>query len=186
MFVRTLDFLSPTVTFYHKGNLSHNSVPSGILSVIAVICLIILAVYYALDIIERTDPNTFYFNSFVEDAGTIQINSSLLFHFVTASKNIEGNVMIEDFDFTLFNIICSNIYYKNFISMLNNGRPLQSLEHWIYGPCNKDEDGVGLESLINYELFDKSACIKTYYNNGAYYKVGIQILSGQKFPMALY
>ena len=46
------------------------------------------------------------------------------------------------------------------------------MEHWIYGPCNKDEDGVGLEDLINYELFDKSACIKTYYNNGAYYKVG--------------
>ena len=172
MFVRTLDYLSPSVTFYHKGYLSHNSIPSGILSIIAVICLIILAIYYALDIIQRTDPNTFYFNSFVEDAGTIQINSSSLFHFLTPSKNIEGNIIIEDFDFTLFNIIGSNIYYENLISMLHNGRPLQSLEHWIYGPCNKDEDGIGLENLINYELFEKSACIKTYYVNGTYYKVG--------------
>ena len=172
MFVRTLDYLSPSVTFYHKGYLSHNSIPSGILSIIAIICLIILAVYYALDIIERSDPNTTYFNRFVEDAGTIQINSTSLFHFVTPSKNIRGHYILEDFDFTLFNIIGTNIYYTNFISMLSNGGPLQSLEFWIYGPCNKDEDGIGLEHLINYELFEKSACIKQFYANGQYYKVG--------------
>ena len=171
MFVRTLDYLSPSVTFYHKGYLSHNSIPSGILSIIAIICLIILAVYYALDIIERSDPNTFYFNTFVQDAGTIQINSTSLFHFVTAGKNIGGNYTLEDFDFTLFNIIGSNIYYRNLISMLRNSRPLQSMEFWLYGPCNKDEDGIGLEHLINYELFEKSACIKQYYAIGQYHKV---------------
>ena len=172
MFIRTLDFLSPSVTFYHKGYLSHNSIPSGLLSIIAIIFLIILAVYYALDIVERTDPNTFYFNSFVEDAGTIQINSSSLFHFVTPCKNVLGKVILEDFDFTLFNIIGVNIYYKNFMNILRGGAPLRTFEHWIYGPCNKDEDGIGLEKLINYELFEKSACIKKYCVNGGCYKAG--------------
>ena len=172
MFIRTLDFLSPSVTFYHKGYLSHNSIPSGLLSIIAIIFLIILAIYYALDIVERSDPNTFYFNSFVEDAGTIQINSSSLFHFLIPCKNVVGKVILEDFDFTLFNIIGLNIYYQNFMNILQAGRPLQEFEYWIYGPCNKDEDGIGLEKLINYDLFEKSACIKKYSVNGVYYKVG--------------
>ena len=67
MFIKQLDYLSPNVTFYHKGHLSHNSIFSGILSIIAIIFVIILAIYYALEIINRTEPNTFYFKSFIEE-----------------------------------------------------------------------------------------------------------------------
>ena len=173
MFIRTLDYLSPSVTFYHRGYLSHNSIPSGILSIVTITFVLILAIYYILDIIQRTDPNTFYFNSFVKDAGPIQINSSSLFHFLTPCKNVEGKAIIEEFNFTLFNIIGVNIYYQNYLSITKQV-PIQDFDHWLYGPCNKDEDGIGLEDLIDNEIFEKSACIKKYYSfvKGEYFKIG--------------
>ena len=96
-----------------------------------IIFVLILAIYYTLDIIQRTDPNTFYFNSFVKDAGTIQINSSSLFHFLTPYKNVEGNAIIEEFIFTLFNIIGLNIYYQNYLSITKQ-IPIQAFYHWLY------------------------------------------------------
>ena len=65
MFITALDYISPSITFYHKGNLSHTSIFSGILSIIAIVFVFILGVNYSLEIIQRTDPNTYYFNSFI-------------------------------------------------------------------------------------------------------------------------
>ena len=53
MFLRNFDYLSPGVTFYYKGNLAHTSIFSGIFSIIVFIGLIILAIYFSLDIIEK-------------------------------------------------------------------------------------------------------------------------------------
>ena len=53
MFIKNLDYLSPRVTFYHKGFLSHSSICSGILSIIAIVFVIILVVYYFLEIIDK-------------------------------------------------------------------------------------------------------------------------------------
>ena len=65
MFIRQLDYLSPRVTFYHKGFLSHNSILSGILSIITIIFVLVLAIYYFLEIILREKPNGYYFPTFV-------------------------------------------------------------------------------------------------------------------------
>ena len=90
MFIRNLDYLSPYVTFYYKGNLSHSSIFSGILSIISITFIIVLAVYYILDIIKKTSPNTFYFNNFIEDAGAFHLNQTSLFHFIKSVKNYKG------------------------------------------------------------------------------------------------
>ena len=168
MFIRQLDYLSPYVTFYHKGRLSHNSIFSGILSIIAVIFVIILAVYYALEIIDRTDPNTFYFNRFIEDAGVFQLNKTSLFHFIKNYKIIKGQVVNQGFDFTNFNIIGSYIYYN--ISIL----PPFVFDHWLYGNCDKETNTEGLDDLLTDELLEKSACIKKYYRSQEriYYSIG--------------
>ena len=169
MFIRQLDYLSPNVTFYHKGRLSHNSIFSGILSIIAIIFVVILAVYYALEIIERTDPNTFYFNSFIEDAGVFQLNKTSLFHFIQNNKNIQGQVINQGFDFTDFNIIGSYIYYNNFIYA-----PPFIFDFWLYGNCDKETNTEGLDDLLTDELLEKSACIKKYYStqDGQFYSIG--------------
>ena len=169
MFIRQLDYLSPYVTFYHKGNLSHNSIFSGILSIVAITFVIILAVYYALEIINRTDPNTFYFNSFIEDAGLFFINRTTLFHFIKNMKNVQGNTINVGFDFTTFNIIGSYVYYNNFIMP-----PPFFFDHWLYGNCDKETNTEGLDDILTDDLLEKAACIQKYYNatEGNYYSIG--------------
>ena len=160
MFITALDYISPNITFYHKGNLSHTSIFSGILSLIAILIVLVIGINDAVNLIQRADPNTFSFNSFIEDAGILQINSSSLFHYITPAKNVEGQYIYEEIDFTKFNIIGSFIYYTNFIHMSQNV-PIKLIEHWIYGPCDK-EDGAELTDIINATIFEKSACLKKY------------------------
>jgi len=173
MFIRSLDYLSPRVTFYHKGFLSHNSILSGILSIIAIVLIIILAVYFSLEIIQRKDPNAFYFNSFIEDAGIFQINTSSLFHFLSMAKNFEGTFINDPFDFTIFSVIGINIHYENWNGLQKRGG-IKTIDHWLYGYCNKEKNSEGLDDLLTYDFLEKSACINKYYNSTEkkYYEIG--------------
>ena len=172
MIIKYLDYLSPRVTFYYKGYLSHSSILSGLLSIIAITFIIILAVYFSLDLIQRNDPNTFYFKSFTEDAGLYKINSSSLFHFVNIVKNIRGNSSSEMIDFTYFNIIGTQSYVDNYLS--NQRMGLKTFDHWLYGYCDKKSNTEGLDDLINYNFFEMSACIKKHYSKKFknYYDIG--------------
>ena len=174
MFIKYLDYLSPRITFYYKGFLSHSSIISGIISVIAITFIIILAIYYSLDLIQRKEPNTFYFNSFIEDAGTFEVNTSSLFHFVNVvQKTRNGGEIKEEFDFSRFNIIGVQNYVDGYLNTLKR-RNLSDIEHWLYGYCDKNINTEGLDELVTYEFFNKSACIKYYYNSTVknYYKIG--------------
>ena len=173
MFIKYLDYLSPKVTFYHKGFLSHSSIISGILSIIAITFVIILGVYYTLDIINKTDPNTFYLHSFLGDAGTYHLNSSSLFHFVSAVQLYKGETIYEKLDLTSFSIIGSQLYGNNYLNTMKYSG-LESFDHWLYGYCNKEINTEGLDDLIIYNFFNNSACIKKYYNSTEhqYYDIG--------------
>ena len=113
MFIKQFDFISPKVTFYFQGLLHHSSILSGILSIISMIFIIILVVYYSLEIIDRKDPNSFSFTSFIEDAPIYEINTSSLFHFINIAQN-SNNSFNEGIDFTMFRIIGTQIYYEAF------------------------------------------------------------------------
>ena len=75
MFVQYLDYLSPPIGIYYKGSLTHPSIVSGILSIISIKITIIPGVYFSIDLIKRKNPNTFYYISYVPDAGTFEFNS---------------------------------------------------------------------------------------------------------------
>ena len=81
MFFKSLDYLSPNISIYYKGALTHPSIVSGIFSILALIIVINLGVYFSIDLIRRENPNAFYFNSFIEDAGTYKLNNTSMFHF---------------------------------------------------------------------------------------------------------
>ena len=173
MFIKYLDFLSPRITFYHKGLLSHSSILSGIISIIAIIFIIILGIYYSLQIIKRKNPNISYYKNFEKDAGIFQINTSSLFHFVSITKIYRGVSTMEGFDFTSLNIVGAQIYTEGFIGAYQKSG-VKSFDHWLYGYCNKEINTEGLDDLITYEYFNKSACIKKYYNSTEeeYYDIG--------------
>ena len=173
MFIKYLDFLSPRITFYYKGFLSHSSIISGIVSIIAVIFVISLGIYFSFDIIKKTNPKTFYLHSFVADAGEFQLNTSSLFHFISIIQIFEGKTINEELDLEVFNIIGAQVYGNNFINNSpKNG--ILGFDHWLYGYCNKEINTKGLDNLISYKMLNKSACIKKYYNSteNQYYDIG--------------
>jgi len=160
MFIKQLDFISPRVTFYHKGYLAHSSILSGILSIIAIVLIAIIAVYFSLEIIRRENPNSSYFISFIEDAPTYQMNSSSLFHFINVAQNTY-TTFYEGIDFTTFRIIGFQRHYMNY---LNTNKNLSNIYHWLYGYCDNETDTEGISHLITYDFFGKTACIKKFYN----------------------
>ena len=67
----------------------------------------------------------------------------------------------EGIDFTKFSIIGFEIYFE---SIFHNPFILEYVNHWIYGKCNSD-DIEGINYLINNNFFEKSACIKKYFDS---------------------
>ena len=160
MMLRKLDYLSPSITFYYKGFLSHSSIISGILSILSFILIIIMAVYFSLDLIEKKNPKSYYFSRFTDDSGIIPINSSGLFHFISLSH--DGKSKIDSgVDFRSFRIIG----FQTFFNEYEGDKNISKLDHWLYGFCNNETDTKGIEYLINYNFFSNSACIRKYFNS---------------------
>ena len=160
MFIKKLDYLSPPVTFYHYGALSHSSILSGIISIITIIIIIIFIVYFSLDLIYRRDPKAFYYNSFVQDADTIYLNSSALFHFISLAT-LNTFYKNDGVDFTYFRIVGLDTYYDTYLYDKN----LSKYDHWLYGHCNNVSDTKGINNLIDFDFYEKSACIRKYFNS---------------------
>ena len=159
MFIKRLDFISPPVTFYHQGYLSHSSIISGIISIISIAFIFSLAIYFSLDIINRNDPNVFSYNSFTEDAGIFSVNSSGIFHFISMGTLL-NNFAINEVNFTDFRIIGFEESSENYLQ----DKDLYGRNHWLYGRCNNKSDTEGIGYLIDYSFFEKSACIRKYYS----------------------
>ena len=160
MFIKKLDYLSPTVTFYYKGYLSHSSILSGIISIISILIIIIQIGYYALYIIQRKGLNAFYFNSFLEDIGIFPFNASSLFHFISLGE-LGKNYWNEGVNFTKYRIIGFETYNSYYLEDKN----LSNYNHWLYGFCNNNSDTEGIGHLINYNYFEQSACIRKYFDS---------------------
>ena len=173
MFIKYLDYLSPPITIYYKGGLTHPSIISGILSIISVLIIINLGVYFSLGLIKRINPNAFYYNSYMPNAGIYEFNSSSLFHFINIMRVKRGTFSFQNIDFTEINIIGIEITFESYMEALNSGN-LSLFNHWIYGNCHKDIHGKGVEKLITYEFFEQSLCINRYYNGDEqkYYDIG--------------
>ena len=169
MVIKKLDILSPPVTFYYKGVLSHSSYVSGIISIIAFIIIFSFALYYSSIVIMRKNPKTYYFSSFTNDAGVFPINSSSFFHFISMSEDSE-NPTDKGVNFENFRILGFDIYY--FYAYLNGS--ITDFDHWLYGYCNNDSDIDGISHLINQQYFEKSACIRKYFSHKdqKYYDTG--------------
>ena len=169
--LKKIDFLSPKITLYHNGELSHSSWISGIISLIQIIIMILCGIYYSLDLIYHREPRSFFYYRFIDNAGFYPINSSSFFHFISISTN--ENIAVDyDFDFLSFRIIGIDSYYVNYLENKN----LTNIDHWLYGKCNINSDTHGIGYLINkrdFNRFENFACIKKFYDSklGKYYNI---------------
>ena len=160
MFLKKCDFISPPITLYFKGESSHVSIYSGILSIITIIIIIIASVYYIIEFIHRKSPKAYFFTRYVEDAGNFPLNSTQMFHFIQVT-NPENNQIIP-LDFQAFRIIGFDDAYAD--DYMNDGEIAKVKNHWIYGNCNNDSDTKGISYLITHKYYEQSACIRKYYD----------------------
>ena len=160
MFLKKLDYVSPSITFYHKNYLAHTSILSGILSIISFILILIISGYFALQIIHRQDPSVFNFKRIIEDAGTFPVNASSFFHFIslrTQTQEFTNGGM----DFRSFRIIGLDVHHSAYL----NNKNLSNFDFWLYGYCNNESDTKGISHLIEFDFFQKSACIRKYFSS---------------------
>ena len=170
MIIKKFDWLSPPITLYFKGEGQHSSIFSAILSIISYIFLLISGIYYSLEFINRENPKAYFFNRYIEDAGHFPINSSSMFNFIQISDTKSDTII--NFDFSIFRVIgLDEVFYDEY---MNNPNILLNVNHWIYGYCNNSTDTEGISNLINFNLFEQSACIRKYYdkNRQQYFNTG--------------
>ena len=159
--LKKIDFLSPPITLFSQGYSSHPSKFSGTLSLITLIILILFSIYEIICLFKRKDetPKSTTFTYFKEDVGSITLDTSSLFHFISFEDyNNKGK---EEFDFSYFNAIGIeepvSIYENNKNNLLN-------YNHWLYGICNSDSDIKGIEDKVTNKFLTNSACIRKYYD----------------------
>lgn len=161
MFLKEIDFLSQPITLFNQGSVSHSSLPSGILSIITVIIIIILSIREIKVSFQRSSetPSSTSFTYFIEDAGTISFNPSSLFHFISLENlNDKGK---EDFNFSYFNAIG----IESPITEFTRDNDIKNYDHWLYGFCGNENDIEYLKDIITMDYFTKSACIRKYYDS---------------------
>ena len=158
MIFRKMDMISPPITIFYKGDSSHSSVFSGILTFIVYFLCFAFGIQYAIKFFNHTNPKVYNYNRYVEDAGEFPLNSSQIFNFIQiydTSKNLPDPV-----DFDSIRIIG----LQEAIDLYEENNDLTNYNHWIYGPCNNSTDTQGISELINFDYFTESACIRYYYN----------------------
>ena len=170
MFLKKLDWLSPPITLYFKGEGSHVSMYSGILSIIAYAIVVVATFYYALNFINREDPKAYFFNRYIEDAGTFPVNATQMFNFIQVS-NPQTNLKVP-LDFSAFRIVGFDDAYSD--DYMNNPEIVRTKNHWVYGNCNNSTDTEGIGHLVTQDFYEQSACIRKYYDveKHKYFKTG--------------
>ena len=98
MFLRAIDMLSPKITLYYKQKNAHNSIISGILTIIAYILILVYASIFLIRYINNENPTAYFFNRYVEDVGNFSFISSHFFNYIQLFNS--GNAEIIDMDFT--------------------------------------------------------------------------------------
>ena len=159
MFLKKMDFLSPKITLWRNGELCHSSIFSGLLTLFAYTGVIAIGIILSLDFFQKRNPSAFYFNGFVENSGFFPLNSSCMFNYIRMMNMISGKS--DPIDYDSIRIIGLTIQINLYAE---SNRNLSNITHWIYGPCNKENDIKGIESLITDDVYKNSACVRKYYN----------------------
>ena len=180
MFLKKYDFLSPPITLYFKGEQSHSSIFSGIVTIISYLFIFAYLIYDVKNYINKENPTIYFYNRYVNDTGFYPLNSSSIFHFFQLINNTIKKVIKIDYDaFRIIGIDKSIDYYMTHYNLSN-------IDHWEYGPCDYNETNDDEINDLVYEYnFSQSACIKKYYSNSSkkYLNIGE---SGFKWPIMAY
>ena len=157
MFLKTFDIISPKVTLYYKGEKSHTSIISGIITIIGCFIILILGIIDFVNCLKKKNPTAYYFNRYIEDIGDFYINKTSLFNYIQLI-NMRSREPV-DIDYDKIEIIGINVSLDTVITKNYN---LEKFYHWYYGKC---DDYIGNnENKITNEILNKTACIKKFFD----------------------
>ena len=160
MILKKFDFLSPSITLYFNEDNQHSSIFSGILSIISYTLVFIVGVYYTFEFINRKNLKAYFYNRYIEDAGSFPVNSSSMFNFIQLTDTKTNEEI--PFDFSAFRAVGFDEIYSD--DYMHNPNIILNVSHWIYGFCNNSTDTKDIGYLINFQNYEKSACIRKYYD----------------------
>ena len=158
MFFKKLDMISPPITIFYKGNLTHPSIFSGILTLIGYFVVFYFGIRYSIEYIRHQNPQIYYYNRYIEDAGNFPVNSSQIFSFIQILDTASNTPSPIEFDSVRI------IGLETAVDLYKLDNNLSQYNHWLYGRCNNSSDTEGISYLINFDYFTESACIRKYYN----------------------
>ena len=172
MFLKKFDWISPPITLFFKGEGSHVSIYSGLLSIVAYVIVVAATIFYALQFINRESPKAYFFTRYVDDAGTFPVNATQMFNFIQVSDP-DTNQKVP-LDFAAFRIVGFDDAYSDNYMKDPGPSIVRTKNHWVYGNCNNDTDTVGISYLIDQKYYEQSACIRKYYDaeKGRYFETG--------------
>ena len=103
-----------------------------------------------------------------------------MFHFIQVSDP-QTNEKVP-LDFQAFRIVGFDNAYSD--DYMNDPGIVNTKNHWVYGNCNNNSDTRGISYLINQKYYEKSACIRQYYDatKKRYYKTDEE---GFRWPVIL-
>ena len=87
------------------------------------------------------------------------MNSSSAFHFISLSL-AENDYIDNGVDYNTFRIFGIDSYFTSYLNDTN----LNNFNHWLYGPCINGVDNKGINGLVSQSYFEKSACIKKFFD----------------------
>ncbi len=154
--LKFIDFISPPITLYYKGEFKHTSNISILLSILSITTLLVLSVIYSLDFILHKNPTSYYYIRYIEDTGFFPLNSSSMFHFIAF-----GNSSV--WDTSAFSVIGVGVSELGYIAI----KDVEDFDFWIYDKCEGSVDaGNKINLLGNYSKYYTNAlCIKKFYNS---------------------
>ena len=158
MFLKKLDMISPAITIYYKGNSTHPSIYSGILTLMVYFVAVYFGIRYSKEYIKHLNPQVYYYIRYVEDAGNFPVNSSQIFSFIQILNTASNTPAPIEFDSVRI------IGLETTVDLYKENNNLSQYNHWLYGRCNNSSDTEGISYLINFDYFTESACIRKYYN----------------------
>ena len=157
MFLKRIDMLSPKITLYYKQKNTHNSVISGILTIIACAFILTFIYIFLIKYLNKDNPTAYFYNRYIEDVGIFSFKDSNFFNYLEILRS--GNRERIDIDFNKIEIIGINISMQGY---LEDG---ENFTHWIYAKCDNETKLNTIDYLLDNGEYTHSACIKRFYNN---------------------
>ena len=151
MIFERCDLISPEITLFFKGNKNHSSIFSGIVTIIAYSLIFFFIIYNIKDFINKENPTIYYYNRYVNNAGSFPLNSSAIFHyFQLINTNREQDIAM---DYNAISIIGIERSIENY---MRNNADLTKTNHWLYGTCNYNEiNNDKISKLIPEQIFSR-------------------------------